>query len=212
MPRRRPQEYEARRLQIIEGALQVFSTRGFVQATNKDIAAAAGIGSPGLIYHYFKDKADLLRAVAEQHAPPMQVIARGEEWMALPPAEALTQLGLAYMRLREAPQVCAFLRLVLGEALRDPEFGRLLGEVGPMRILNMLADYMQRQMDRGVLRRMDPHLAARCFLGPIVMIVLLQNVLQLPDAQEIDPAALVAASVDVFLRGMQAEPGPAATE
>lgn len=108
MPRRRPQEYEARRLQIIEGALQVFSTRGFVQATNKDIAAAAGIRSPGLIYHYFKDKADLLRAVAEQHAPPMQVIMRGEEWMALPPAEALTQLGLAYMRLRKPHRSALF--------------------------------------------------------------------------------------------------------
>src|SRR5690348_12855530 len=39
-----------RRRQIIDGALQVFSSRGFAQATNKEIAQAAGIRSPGLIY------------------------------------------------------------------------------------------------------------------------------------------------------------------
>jgi len=41
-----------RRQQIIDGALQVFASK---KATN-GILAASGIGSPGLIYHYW-DKA-----------------------------------------------------------------------------------------------------------------------------------------------------------
>nr|MCR5661372.1 TetR family transcriptional regulator [bacterium] len=50
----REEHAEARREQIIQAALKVFSEKGFLAATNKDIAAAAGI-APGLIYHYFKD-------------------------------------------------------------------------------------------------------------------------------------------------------------
>ena len=51
MPSRDEQDFEERRQQIIDGALEVFSEKGFEKATNKDIAEAAGIGSPGLIYH-----------------------------------------------------------------------------------------------------------------------------------------------------------------
>jgi len=72
MPRRDDQEFEDRRQQIISGALTVFSEKGFEKATNKDIAQAAGIRSPGLIYHYFKDKGDLLRQVIEQRSPALQ--------------------------------------------------------------------------------------------------------------------------------------------
>ena len=66
MPPRDEQDYEARRQQIIDGALQVFASEGFEKATNKDIARAAHINSPGLIYHYFKDKTDLFRQVIER--------------------------------------------------------------------------------------------------------------------------------------------------
>ena len=69
-----------RRQQIIDGALDVFATKGFENATNKDIARASKIGSPALIYHYFRLVADnrlliggatLARTYAphEQHIP-----------------------------------------------------------------------------------------------------------------------------------------------
>jgi AcrR family transcriptional regulator len=58
MRRRKQELYAERREQIINGALQVFSTKGFLAATNKAIAEAAEINSPGLIYHYFASKED----------------------------------------------------------------------------------------------------------------------------------------------------------
>ena len=61
MKEKTPREVHAeeRREQIIEAATFVFSRKGFQAATNKEIAAEAGI-APGLIYHYFKDRQDLL--------------------------------------------------------------------------------------------------------------------------------------------------------
>jgi TetR/AcrR family transcriptional repressor of mexJK operon len=205
MSKRKQEEFEERRLQIIDGALKVFSTKGFREATNKDIASAAGIKSPGLIYHYFKDKADLLRAVAEEHAPPLRLLHESDQMMALPLEEALTLFGLTYMRLLDDPVKIAFMKMSMGEALRDPEFARMLGETGPLRVWRFLAGYLQDQMEKGVLRRMDAHLAARQFVGPLLMQFLTHSVLQLPEMPGIAPETIVAANVEIFVRGLKAD-------
>ncbi|HBE34387.1 MAG TPA: TetR family transcriptional regulator, partial [Cyanobacteria bacterium UBA11368] len=41
MPAHDQVEFERRRQQIIDGALEVFASKGFEKATNKDIAQAA---------------------------------------------------------------------------------------------------------------------------------------------------------------------------
>ena len=202
MPKRRQEVFDERRLQIIEGALRVFATKGFREATNKDIAAAAGINSSGLIYHYFKDKADLLRAVAEEYAPPLQLLNHAEKMLALPIKEALTLFGLTYLRLMDDSTKISFMKMALGEALRDPEFARILGETGPLRVWRFLADYLQRQMDSGVLRRMDSYIAAQQFVGPLLMRLMTHKILQLPETLDMAPERIVAANVEIFLRGL----------
>jgi len=55
---------EARRTQILMGAAQVFSKKGFHQATTKEVAEAADV-SEGTIYNYFDTKRELLIAMIE---------------------------------------------------------------------------------------------------------------------------------------------------
>jgi AcrR family transcriptional regulator len=203
MASRRQETREERREQILRGALEVFSTRGFLQATNKDVAEAAGINSPGLIYHYFASKEDLLRAVIEQYGPPMQLVAHAEALMAMPPEEGLAQFGRAYLALMEHEPMSACMRLLIGEALRSAEFARLLGEIGPLRIFHLLEEYLRRQMDAGRLQRLEPAIAARCFIGPLVAYVLGRVILRLPDDPAVSGDALVAATVRIFLNGLQ---------
>ena len=98
MPPRDEQDFEAKRQQIIDGALQVFSSQGFEKATNKEIAQAAHIGSPGLIYHYFKDKADLFSQVMEERATVLQFIMHGDEMMEQEPREVLSRFAQSLLR------------------------------------------------------------------------------------------------------------------
>ncbi len=205
MPRRKQELYEERRQQIIKGALHVFSTQGFLTATNKDIAEAAGIHSPGLIYHYFTNKEDLLRAVIESYAPPMQLVAHSEAFMALPPALALAQFGIAYLGLVDDPEIGACMRILIGEAVRSARFAETIGEIGPLRVWRLLANYLQHKMDEGLLQRVDPMIAARCFAGPFVLLMLIRRVFHLPEDPPIDTEALVATNVRIFLHGLKAE-------
>lgn len=200
-------DFEDRRQQIIDGALQVFSHKGFEKATNKDIAEAAGIGSPGLIYHYFKDKGDLFRQVVEQRMPLLQLISHNDEdIMSKPPREVLMVFGKAFLRMAENPTSIALFKLILGEAIRQPIVAELVDRVGPSRSIGFLTRYLEKQMAAGVLKPMNSGAAARCFMGSLVAYLMTREVFLQPDAQQISPDTMVATAVEIFLRGMQTTP------
>lgn len=202
MPARDEQDFESRRQQIIDGALQVFASKGFEKATNKDIAAASEIGSPGLIYHYFKDKSDLFRQVLEQRIPMLQLLSHSEEMMALPPHEVLSIFAHTFLKIVDNQNAIALVKLMLGEAIRRPIVAQMLNNIGPGRGFAFLTDYLEKQMDAGVLKRMDTGAAARCFIGPLIAFILTREVFPQPDAQTLEPETMVNTVVEVFLQGM----------
>ncbi len=202
MPRRDEQEFEERRQQIIRGALAVFAARGFERATNRDIARASGIGSPGLIYHYFRDKADLFRAVLEQRSPALQIFASGDLMLDRPPDEVLGLIGRAFLATMADAEAVALFRLVLGEALRRPDVAAMLNDGAPARAFAFLTRYLAAQMDAGVLRRADPGVATRCFIGPLVLYVLSREVFPQPDSASLTSEHMVAETVRTFLQGL----------
>ena len=118
MPPRDDADYENKRQQIIDGALRVFATKGYENATNKDIAQAAGIGSPGLIYHYFKDKMDLFEQVLAQRATVLQLLNRSEELMNRPPREVLPMFAQTFVQMLGNRASVAVFKVMMAESIR----------------------------------------------------------------------------------------------
>jgi TetR/AcrR family transcriptional repressor of mexJK operon len=203
MPPRDDADYESKRQQIMDGALQVFATRGFETATNKDIAQAAGIGSPGLIYHYFKDKEDLFEQVLAHRAAVFQLLSRSGELMDRPPRDVLPIFAQAFVQMLENRTAVAVLKVMLAEAIRRPAVADVFNHVGPGRAFAFLSRYLARQMELGTLRRMDPGAAARCFAGPLIAYILTHEIFLQPDTATLSPEAMTATVVDIFLHGME---------
>jgi TetR/AcrR family transcriptional regulator, mexJK operon transcriptional repressor len=203
MPAYDPDEYEQKRNQILDGALDAFAEKGFENATNKDIAKAAGIGSPGLIYHYFTDKADLFRRMMERHVPMLVLINHPEEIMDKPPREVLMLFGRTMVGLLENRRLAAAFRVILGEAVRRPQIAEMINKIGPSRGIALLSAYLQKQMDAGLIRRMEPGIAVRCFVGPLIAYVLTREFIPQPDSASISIDTMVENAVEVFLQGME---------
>lgn len=199
----RDEQFEVKRQQIIDGALHVFANKGFEKATNKDIAAAAGIGSPGLIYHYFKDKSDLFQQVFEQRLPLLQLLSHSEEIATKPPRDLLTLYGHAFLKVAENPTSIALFKLILGEAVRQPHVAEMVNTIGPSRSFAFLTHYLAKQMENGLLKPVDPGAAARCFIGPLISYLLTREVFIQPDAKQLSAEVMVETAVNVFLQGMQ---------
>jgi AcrR family transcriptional regulator len=202
MPSRNETEFEQRRQQIMDGALRAFAEKGFERATNKDIANAAGIRSPGLIYHYFEDKGDLFRRMLERYLPVVQLLEKGDDFLEAPPREALTTFARAVARSLTNPAVVALVKVMLGESLRRPSVAEMVNAALPRRGFTFLSRYLAHQMDAGRLRRMDPSVAVRCFAGPLLIYVLSREVFPQSDSRTLDPDTMADAAVDVFLCGM----------
>lgn len=203
MPPRDEQDYEERRQQIIDGALTAFSAKGFDGASNKDIAEAAKIGSPGLIYHYFKDKVDLLNQVILERMPLIRIIESAEEMMDLPPEPALSELMKRLLEASNEWPTIAIARIVIAESLRNKRVAHIVSDLGPGRGLRILATYLERQMNAGRLRRMNPHIAARMLVGPVILYVISRYIFDQEEVKVISLEEMTQQSVDNFLRTMQ---------
>jgi AcrR family transcriptional regulator len=207
MPPRDDTDYENKRQQIIDGALHVFAEQGYEQATNKAIAQAAGIGSPGLIYHYFKDKADLFQQTLEQRAPVLQLMSHAGDLMDRPPREVLTRFARAFTATADDRTAVAVLKIMLAEAMQHPEVAGVFNQIGPGRGFAVLVRYLAQQMEQGTLRRMDVGAAVRCFAGPLIAYILTREFFPQPDARTLTGDTMVVTLVEIFLQGMQVQEG-----
>ncbi len=156
---------EARRIQILMGAAQVFSKKGFHQATTKEIAAAADV-SEGTIYNYFANKRELLIAMMELLARwSLEGIVR--ENPPDDPKEFLTTLLRdLYQFLRERGDFAA---PVLAEIFTDAELRQALYR----QVVHPLAAYTERFLKTHTPPSSKPHtkdiIGAYATMGAILL-------------------------------------------
>ncbi|MBK9712357.1 MAG: TetR/AcrR family transcriptional regulator [Kouleothrix sp.] len=198
------QEAIDRRQQILEAALQVFSTKGFHKATNKDIAEAAGGISPGLIYWYFKDKEDLFLSIVRERAAIFQLADHPEQLMDLPPEQGLALIGRTYLSVFRVPGNVAFFRIAVGEAIRFPQIAEMFLQVVAKRFLQLVSQYLQHQVDLGRLRPHDTLIAGRSFVGMFIVNVVARELLREPEALAMPDEQIVGSVVAIFLGGLAA--------
>src|SRR5882757_2265491 len=60
----KPEEYAARRREILDAALELMDEKGYERMTIEDVLAKTGM-SKGALYHYFRSKYALLEGVVE---------------------------------------------------------------------------------------------------------------------------------------------------
>lgn len=116
-----------RREQILESALLCFGKSGFHQTSMHDISETAGI-SVGLIYRYFKNKEEVIAALAAGHKKAIaELLERAGEAPTL--LEAMEILFTSHCS-DHAPQVLsAFVLDLFAEGSRNPRVAKVVRDV-----------------------------------------------------------------------------------
>ena len=154
-----------KRRAILDAATTLFLREGYLATSMDQIAAAASV-SKQTVYKQFADKQSLFReivtgTVAEVSDPVAGQVASLRDSTDL--AAGLQGLARALLAQVIQPRMMQLRRLVIGEAGRFPELGRLFYDSGPGRTIDTLAATFESLAARGMLRLQDPRLAAEHF-------------------------------------------------
>jgi AcrR family transcriptional regulator len=185
---------------IIQAAREVFLARG-IRATTADVAEKAGV-SEGSIFKRFKSKLDLFEAAMGSLDDEPEYI-----------RTLASRVGRGDMRASLFELGCeieAHLRRVLPLVMmswsnpgQDGTPSRLSGpSPPPVRLLKALIGYFEAEMRLGRLRRADPEVAARTFMGAVHNYVVFEVLFRSQDQLPLAPAPYLRALVELMWTGM----------
>ena len=195
----------AKRQQILDGARRCFMAQGFDGASMNDIVKAAGV-SKGTVYAYFPSKEKLFEALVyhDRRLQAEQIVISIDDHR--PMAVVLNELGLRMVQRMTSEESVAQVRMVVAASVKFPEIGRAFFQAGPVFAIARIKAYFETKMAQGQLRRVDAEMAAVQFIDVV------SGSLHKPrlfNAQDLfikrTAEEVVAAGVDLFLRGLAVE-------
>ena len=91
MPRGRAPGYDTQREQILARAAELFAKQGYTATSMNQVAEACGVSKPAL-YHYVRDKYQLLFEIADDHVSRLKTLVAQEQPTALSPEARVRRL------------------------------------------------------------------------------------------------------------------------
>lgn len=158
---------EKRRRAIITAARSLFLEKGYDAVSLNEIVRHSG-GSLSTLYALFENKAGLLGAIVADnrfggHLRIAALIAGGG-----PPRQLLRAIAEnLHAKFMEAETV-GMIRLVMGEALRDPSIARIVYDVAHRPTLDQLSHLFDHWNEHGIARIPDAMLAAEFFMSLVI--------------------------------------------
>jgi len=158
-----------RRHTILRAAIDVFARKGYHGCRIADVAREAGVAY-GLVYHYFKNKDELLETVAETgwsgFVSRMRAVA--EDDTSSLEAKVRGIADVAFEAYRVDPRA---VKVLILEIARSPAGGHVVSrQQAFLDAIRMAADMFARAQAAGQLRpELDPMLCASLLCGSIEM-------------------------------------------
>ena len=164
---------DARREQILQTAVTLFSQRGFKGTTTKEIAKAAGV-SEAIIFRHFATKDELYGAILHSkscrdglHRFPWESNDMLQEAIRAKDDYAVFY-NLALQAMTNHQKDEGFMRLLFYSALEEHELAdRFFGEF-VSQVYGFVGEYVRERQADGVMRDINPRVVVRAFLGMLI--------------------------------------------
>lgn len=210
--RRWARRKDARPEEITAAALELFVERGYANTRLEDVAARAGV-SKGTVYLYFANKEELFKAVVREGlVSPLLEMRELVERFEGPSMELLRMLMSGWWSRIGSTRLAGIPKLMIAEARNFPEIARFYVEEVVEPGQRTIARIVERGIERGEFRPVDPQEAAMLISAPMLVIMLWRHSLAccVPAGSDFDPQSLIKAQLEALSRALAAEPAPEA--
>ena len=205
-PADRSRQGADKRQRILDSAIKVFADKGYHGTRISDIAREAEIAY-GLVYHYFKNKEDILDAIFLERWGGFIAAVEGIAKDGRPVEARLLSIAeiilSSYRERSEWVKVLVF-EIQRSQRFADPARVKVVGQ-----LFSVIAGMLRDSQERGELRQdLNPDLACYIFIGGLDIVVT-SRVLDLLPVKGDEGAyygQIAKTVVDLFLNGMH-EPG-----
>jgi AcrR family transcriptional regulator len=193
---------QARPAELLAAALELFVERGYAATRLEDVANLAGV-SKGTVYLYFPSKEELFKAVVREGLVPL--LERGEKMVAEHRGSALElirDLVRGWWEGFGLTPYAGISKLMISECRNFPELGKFYVDEVITRGQKLVSTAVQRGVESGEFRQIDPGYVARLVFAPLVLMVIYRHSFDCCSAQGLDPDAYVEQHLDILQRGL----------
>ncbi len=190
---------EKRREAILSAARRLFLDRGFDAVSVAEIVRESG-GSLSTLYDLFDNKEGILAAVAiDNHTTRLATIQQLADVDGASPRETLGLLVRGLQHEMFAPESIGIIRILMAEALRNPQIAKLLDESANLAFSDMLISLFESWTRQGRARIDRPGIAADLLIGMLIHGPLKCRLERIdPDDREATARAAVAMFADHY--------------
>ncbi len=207
---RRPKD-EVKHEAILKAATRLFLKNGY-SSTSMDAVADAARVTKQTVYAHYKSKdtlfTQMVTDLCDRHTPPEHLLKDEDKSI----EDALYEIGLGFLNMITSAEGLAATRLVIAEVAKHPKLAQRYYEDGTMRMVAMLAGFLEHQKARGRVNAVDTTSAASYFFAMLkgqYHIRMLLGIRPVPPAK--DKEAHVRETVRIFMR-LYSGPSPLPTQ
>lgn len=189
--------------EILDAALVCFTNDGYAATRVEDIAEKAGI-SKATVYLYFESKEALLTGLVHRALAPIPEQAGAA--VAAFPGTVRQGLEMFVSLISERigdPKMVAIPLMVLRESPLFPEIAQMYRTEVIDRALPIGAAIIQKGIDAGEFRDVDPVLAVRSLIGPVMAHLVLSHIFGVGESDAKGMRELLNSHLDIVMQGLE---------
>lgn len=196
---------QTRREQLITEATRLFAANGFQGTSIRGIAGACGI-SEAAIYRHFASKESLYEATIRHRANAHDIAGYLDHLSERETIEEVLR-GIAEHILSYLDEDPELLGLMFNNSRENGPIAAVLFKEVRMPYIDFLADELEKRIESGQVRPVNPRITSRCFVGMVMDCALTVDVWNRVIEFEFRARDVIANNVPIFARGLVSEDG-----
>ncbi|MBD3234431.1 MAG: TetR family transcriptional regulator [candidate division Zixibacteria bacterium] len=192
---------QERKAQIIDLATSMFARYGYARVTTKMLASACGI-SESALYKHFESKESIYREVLNHLREKMEL---SELDRAISPESDVEKILFAVARhlIGNFTENTELWRLLLYSSLENHELSRQVFQTIRMPYIKILSRKLSKMIKSGQVRKVNPEITARCFVGMVMDCNLGLNLWKNIQKQDFGIDEIINNTIPIYAQGLK---------